>query len=201
MSPSKFKKISFNHSKTIYSLAVSLTLLVAGLLLAGRYTKSSETSDEVFVGTPTSNITTQKTQYSNKDFNPESEEKSKTAKQARTTAIGNQSAKSGNQSSTPIAKTETKNQVVILQVDAGTSSHSYTVTWSQGMNVYDVMEKARKSNEFSFEAVWYEGVGSYYITKINDIGCCWIYKINGKNALGVSLEIVEPGDVISWKHI
>ncbi len=96
---------------------------------------------------------------------------------------------------------EPKNQVVVLEINTGTGSYSYNVSWQEDMTVYEVLAKASKKNNFSLKATWYGGIGSYYITELHGMGCCWVYKINGEGALGVSLETLDPGDVITWTHM
>lgn len=100
-----------------------------------------------------------------------------------------------------IIQEDQKKEIVDLEINIGTSSYSYDVSWWQGMSAYDVLKKASEEHDFSLEASWYENFKSYYITGIHNAGCCWKYTINGEGAIGASLETVNANDVITWTHI
>jgi len=198
----KFRNITFDQRKLVAIVTVTATFVVIVLLTflsqSPQFKNTSTATPENIIGE-----TKVDSDQPKKSSDIEGKDSVKGKDTRHTTLNGtNQSRKESKQYETiTTTKPDPKTQVVVLKIDTGSNNYSYDVSWQQDMTGYGVLERAGKENGFSFEAVWYEGIGSYYITQINGVGCCWTYTINGEGALGVSLENVEPDDVISWTHI
>lgn len=208
----KLKNIKPKRNKEILLILILTVLLIVIFSLSGFLgidqveidTEQSTSSGEVLVETDKAETkSTQSEEYSKSNR----ENTSNNLNYYHKETTESESVKGATKKSSVKPKlnvSETKDssiQIVVLEIDTGTSSYSYDVSWQQDMNVHEVLSSVSESNNFSLKTKWYEGVESYYITELHGVGCCWVYKINGEGALGVSLETVEPGDVISWKHL
>ena len=81
---------------------------------------------------------------------------------------------------------------------------AYDVPQKSPGSVYGAMETLRKNGKITFTEKTYSGIGKL-ITSINGIksngDMTWIYYVNEKEAeIGVSKNIIKPGDVVSWKY-
>lgn len=85
---------------------------------------------------------------------------------------------------------------------------SYQLEATTTSTVLEVMQLASADSRspFLFETKTFTGIGEF-VESINDLknnsqtGEYWIYYINGESAqLGISQQIVKPGDVITWKY-
>lgn len=86
--------------------------------------------------------------------------------------------------------------------------NKYSTKINSGSSIFEAMKKieeeSKNDNLFSFKYTDNASMGSF-ITEINGIkgtpGKYWIYYINGKLAsVGVSNQILEEGDIISWNQ-
>lgn len=82
----------------------------------------------------------------------------------------------------------------------------FDMTIQKGSSAYDLMEKASKEHEFTFQAEEYEGMG-YFISSIQGVQSnaktneYWSYYVNDKlSDVAISDYILESDDVITWKY-
>ncbi len=97
------------------------------------------------------------------------------------------------------------NQKTIEQLNNGTIEQivtSYKLQIITTSTVYDAM----KSSQLNFQTKTFSGLGEF-VEEINGLkndpqnGKYWGYFINGVSAqLGISTQIVKPGDLIEWKY-
>lgn len=81
--------------------------------------------------------------------------------------------------------------------------HVYEVNFQFGDSVYEAMKRLAQTQEFSFQAKSFSGLG-YYIEKINrekeGNGEYWVYYVNNcKPSVGISEYKLKPGDKILWR--
>ena len=88
-----------------------------------------------------------------------------------------------------------------------TTSYKLEAT-ATSSTVYDLMMRASADSRvpFLFTTKEYPGIG-HFVESINGLkndtqaGTYWIYYLNDKNAqLGISQQIVNPKDIITWKY-
>ncbi len=84
------------------------------------------------------------------------------------------------------------------------NSIKYIGKINQKTSVYDFMKKLMEEKEVTFTEKNYSGIGKFIISLngvSGDKDHAWIYYVNGNEAsLGVSTQIINPGDVVSWKY-
>ncbi|MBI5254475.1 DUF4430 domain-containing protein [Candidatus Falkowbacteria bacterium] len=91
------------------------------------------------------------------------------------------------------------------QLNNGTIEQSitnYQLLTATTSTVYDAM----KGSQLNFKTKTFSGLGEF-VEEINGLkndpqsGKYWMYYINGETAkLGISTQIVKPGDLIEWKY-
>jgi len=93
---------------------------------------------------------------------------------------------------------QTNNNLTVYQFNSSTISLKVTST----STVIDAMENSQldfKTKTFSSLGEFVEEIGG--LKNDNQNGKYWIYYINGATAnLGISTQIVKPGDLIEWKY-
>ncbi len=201
-------------------IALLAIIFVVALFIAPRFLTENKTNN---------NSHTQKTQEENKSSQTSDQNDSLTTKPE--TKEGSQPSSATNVQGATTQKTPAKTnqpkpttsvptngstseagepvvREVTLQIKAGSSNYSYQVTWTSGMTVYEVLNKAHTENNFSLKSRWYGGsLNSEYVTEIHGYNCeCWEYQLNnsgkdhnGNPLKGASLVTVEPNDIITWK--
>ncbi|MFA5778244.1 MAG: DUF4430 domain-containing protein [Candidatus Paceibacterota bacterium] len=97
---------------------------------------------------------------------------------------------------------EVSNKIVKTFLEINGQRYEGVIT--EGMSVYDFMDKLRQEGKINFTDKNYIGMGKF-IETINGIknsgGQNWIYYVNEKKAqIGVSNYKLNPGDVVSWKY-
>lgn len=102
--------------------------------------------------------------------------------------------------STPVAV------VSIVNVDIKTpdSSSSFSVEFKDGMNVCDVLQKAKddgKISSLTIDDSYLSTLNSKYVYEINGYKNNWTFTVNGNSPLGCSLSNPKPNDIIVWKFL
>ncbi len=91
---------------------------------------------------------------------------------------------------------------VTLTIDNGVETVSYEVI-TDNATAYDVLEKAEKETDLTFEAEYFEEYQSHKINSINgaegNTTYYWIFYLNGEMApVGADQQYVEEGDIITF---
>ncbi len=91
---------------------------------------------------------------------------------------------------------------VTVEVKIPDAPASFSVELKDGMNVCDVLQKAKdtgKINSLSFDDSYLSAYHSRYVSEINGYRNNWTFSINGNSPLGCSLANPKPNDTIVWK--
>lgn len=106
--------------------------------------------------------------------------------------------------STPTATPQAVVSNVNLEIKTPETSLSFSVEINEGMNVCDIMQKARdegKINSITFDDSYLSAYKSKYVLEINGFLNNWTFTVNGESPLGCSLSNPEPNDTIVWKFL
>ncbi|MFQ5574505.1 MAG: DUF4430 domain-containing protein [Terriglobia bacterium] len=94
---------------------------------------------------------------------------------------------------------------VKLIIDHGSRSE-YSVEIASGATVYDLLDKASRTNGFSLRVSQHSSFG-VFVEEIDGVandkraGKYWLYYLNGDfAALGASVQTLDEGDVVLWKY-
>ncbi len=108
-----------------------------------------------------------------------------------------------NSEQTVTANTTTPVYNITLQVD----NKKYRATITKPISVYQLMQKLKKTNHFTFTGTDYGSGMGFFVKTINGkannthAGTYWIFFVNGKKSTrGVSTKIIHKGDIISWAY-
>ncbi len=204
-----FTKLEINMSNLAKKYLVPVLLIV---ILAG-YFLMTRNSDQISV-TPKPQTASEKTEQTTKvegrentdqSSNPaadnsqtKTQSKVQGSSSQKTNSSTSQSNGSTNEAGTPVGE-------VTLNIDAGASTYSYKVEWSEGMTVWDILKNAASKNGFDvkYDDKTYKDWG-VFVQGIHGNNCeCWNYKLNDKCPLGVSKTYTSKGDSIlfSVNHI
>ncbi len=99
------------------------------------------------------------------------------------------------------APTPEKKQVN-MEIQSPDGNSSFQIDISEGMNVCDVLQKAKdqgKVKSITFDDQYLASYNSKYVYEINGFKNNWTFKVNGNSPLGCSLYQVKNNDSIVWE--
>lgn len=91
---------------------------------------------------------------------------------------------------------------VNVQIQAPDAASNFSIELKQGMNVCDVLQKAKDEDKIKsliFDDSYISNYKSRYIYEINGYKNNWTFTVNGNSPLGCSLYTPKANDIIIWK--
>ena len=92
--------------------------------------------------------------------------------------------------------------IVHIEIKTPNGSSSFETEITDGMNLCDIMQKAKDSgkiNSITFDDSYLSVYKSKYVQEINGFSNNWTFTVNGSTPLGCSLSNPKPNDSIIWK--
>lgn len=92
--------------------------------------------------------------------------------------------------------------IVHIEIKTPNGSSSFETEITDGMNLCDIMQKAKDSgkiNSITFDDSYLSVYKSKYVQDINGFSNNWTFTVNGSTPLGCSLSNPKPNDSIIWK--
>lgn len=102
---------------------------------------------------------------------------------------------------TPTAAPIVVARTVSVEIKTADSSSNFSVELKDGMNVCDVLQKAKdegKISSLTIDDSYLSNLKSRYVSEINGYKNNWTFKVNGVSPLGCSLSNPKPDDIIIW---
>ena len=95
-------------------------------------------------------------------------------------------------------------KLVNVEITAGGNTSSFSLEFTNSINVCDVLEKARnegKITSLTIDDSYMKTFNSKYVKELNGYKDNWTFTVNGNSPLGCSLYNVNDGDSIVWKSL
>ncbi len=98
------------------------------------------------------------------------------------------------------------NRIATVVIYSPTETITCSAPLLSAATAHQVMRQASEQCQFTYQGKNYAGLG-FFVEKLGAVasnktaGQFWIYSVNGAKAtLGVSQQIVQPGDTITWTY-